>query len=75
MRRISGRLKRLTLQAGLRYERAYSFGPGDGENAVLPNRFNPTGVEFPRSTGVTGQNDISPRFGLRMTSSATARRR
>ena len=57
-------LKRLTLQAGLRYERAYSFGPGDGENAVLPNRFNPTGVEFPRSTGVTGQNDISPRFGL-----------
>jgi hypothetical protein len=55
--------KRLTLQGGLRYERAFSFGPGDGENAVIPNRFLPAGLEFPRTTGVQGLNDISPRFG------------
>jgi hypothetical protein len=57
-------IKRLTVQAGLRYERAFSFGPGNGENAVLPNRFNLAGVSFPRTVGVKGQNDISPRFGL-----------
>ena len=54
---------RLTLQGGLRYEHAFSFGPGDGENAVLPNRFLPGGLEFPRTDGVLGLNDISPRFG------------
>jgi len=56
--------KRLTLQGGLRYEHAFSFGPGDGENAVLPNRFLPAGFSFPRTDGVTGLNDISPRFGV-----------
>jgi hypothetical protein len=56
-------VKRLTLQGGLRYERASSFGPGDGENAILPNRFLPTGLDFPRTTGVKGLHDISPRFG------------
>jgi hypothetical protein len=54
---------RLTLQGGLRFERAFSFAPGGGENAVLPNRFLPQGLVFPRTDGVTGQNDISPRFG------------
>src|SRR5688572_12323181 len=57
-------INRLTVQAGLRYEHAFSFGPGDDENAVLPNRFLPAGLSFPRSDGVTGLNDISPRFGL-----------
>ena len=57
-------VKRMTIQGGLRYERAFSFGPGDGENAVLPNRFLPAGLVFPRSVGVKGLNDLSPRFGL-----------
>src|SRR5829696_6272238 len=69
-------VKRLTVQAGLRYEHAFSFGPGGGENAVLPNRFNPTGVEFPRSEGITGSNDgiytsSNPAFSYQYTTTRT----
>jgi len=56
-------VNRLTLQGGLRYERAYSFGPGGGENRIDQNRWLPGGLEFPRTTGVKGFNDLSPRFG------------
>lgn len=54
---------RFTLQAGLRYERAWSWHP-EGENGVLEvSRFNPARIVFPRTESVRGYNDFSPRIG------------
>jgi len=56
---------RVTLQGGLRYEHAWSWFPGDGENGVFaPSRFQPTPFQFPEKKGVTGFNDITPRMGV-----------
>jgi hypothetical protein len=52
-------LKRLTLQGALRYDRPWSWFPATTEPA---SRFFP-GVSFPRTDGVTGYNDITPRVG------------
>jgi hypothetical protein len=52
-------LKRLTLQGALRYDRPWSWFPAQTEPA---NRFFP-GVSFPKTDGVTGYNDITPRMG------------
>ena len=53
---------RLTLQGGLRYEHVASYFPG-GENGVTEaHRFGPA-FTFPRTDGVTGYNDITPRMG------------
>jgi hypothetical protein len=52
---------RITLQGALRYDRAWSFYP---EVTVGPVRFFPTPVTYPKTEGVTGYNDISPRGGL-----------
>ena len=55
---------RLTLQGGLRYERAWSWYP-EGENGVLASsQFMPVPFTFPRTDGVTGYNDIALRGGL-----------
>ena len=56
-------INRLTLQGGLRYEHAWSWYP-EGENGALaPSRFLPQAVIFPRTDGVTGYHDITPRMG------------
>jgi hypothetical protein len=53
---------RLTLQGGLRYEHVYSFFPA-GENGVVEaHRFGPA-FTFPKTDGVRGYNDITPRMG------------
>jgi hypothetical protein len=52
---------RLTLQGGLRYEHVRSFFP-EGENGYEEHRFGP-GFQFPRTDGVRGFNDITPRMG------------
>jgi carboxypeptidase family protein/TonB-dependent receptor-like protein len=53
---------RLTLQGGLRYEYATSWSPA-GENGVLEaNRFSGA-FTFPRTEGVRGYHDITPRMG------------
>jgi hypothetical protein len=53
---------RLTLQGGLRYEHVRSYFP-EGENGVVEaNRFSPA-FTFPRTEGVRGLNDITPRMG------------
>jgi len=53
---------RLTLQGGLRYEKASSWAPA-GENGVLePHQFGGAFL-FPRTQGVEGYNDITPRMG------------
>ena len=53
---------RLTVQGGLRYEHVTSFFP-EGENGVLEaTAFGPA-FTFPRTEGVRGFNDITPRMG------------
>lgn len=52
---------RLTLQGGLRYEHVRSFFP-EGENGYDAHRFGPA-FQFPRTEGVRGLNDITPRMG------------
>jgi hypothetical protein len=52
---------RLTLQGGLRYEHVRSFFP-EGQGIIEAHRFGPA-FTFPRSEGVRGLNDITPRMG------------
>jgi hypothetical protein len=53
---------RLTVQGGLRYEHAWSWFPA-GENGIIEdNRFSKA-FTFPRTDGVTGYHDITPRLG------------
>jgi hypothetical protein len=52
---------RLTLQGGLRYEHVFSFFP-EGENGYDAHRFGP-GFMFPRTEGVQGFHDLTPRMG------------
>src|SRR5687767_9297208 len=54
--------ERLTVQGGLRYEHVRSFFP-EGENGVVEaHRFGPA-FTFPRTEGVRGYHDITPRMG------------
>jgi hypothetical protein len=48
-------LQRLTLQGGLRYERAWSWSP---EQRVGPDLFVPSQIVLPRTSGVDAWNDI-----------------
>ncbi len=52
-------MKRLTLQGALRWDHPWSWFPAQTEPA---NQFFP-GANFPRTNGVTGYNDITPRIG------------
>lgn len=52
---------RATLQGALRYDHAWSYFP---EQTVGPVTFFPTTVTYPRTTGVTGYNDLWPRGGV-----------
>ena len=52
---------RFTLQGALRYDRAWSYFP---EQVVGPVRFFPQEVVYPRTTGVEGYNDLTPRAGV-----------
>ena len=51
---------RLTLQAALRFDHAWSYFPAQ---EIGPDRFIPTAITFERTPGVLGYNDISPRVG------------
>jgi hypothetical protein len=54
---------RLTLQGALRYETVSSWAPA-GENGILEDReFGGGSVLLPRTDGVRGYHDISPRMG------------
>jgi hypothetical protein len=52
---------RVTLQGGLRFDRAWSYMP---EQQIGPQRFIPDPFIFPEQDGVTGFNDLSPRGGI-----------
>jgi len=51
---------RVTLQAAVRYDRAWSYFP---EVTVGPSRFLPTPITFARTDGVNSYNDVTPRAG------------
>src|SRR5688572_17817595 len=57
-------LGKLTLQGGVRYDRAWSWAPADGNGTTETSRFNPQPISFDRTVSVRGYNDITPRFGL-----------
>jgi hypothetical protein len=52
-------VNRLTLQGALRWDRPWSWFP---EQVIPQSRFFP-GATFPKTDGVTGYNDITPRMG------------
>jgi hypothetical protein len=54
---------RLTLQGGLRFDRAWSFAPAEGNGTTLTSRFNAQPISFPETVSVKGYNDITPRMG------------
>jgi hypothetical protein len=56
--------KRLTVQAAVRYDRAWSFSPAEGNGTDVVSRFNAAPITFPRTNGVNAFNDITPRFGV-----------
>jgi hypothetical protein len=55
---------RLTLQGGLRYDRAWSWAPAEGNGTTATSRFNPQPISFDKTVSVRGYNDITPRFGV-----------
>jgi len=55
---------RLTLQGGIRYDRAWSWAPAEGNGTTQTSRFNPTPISFDKTVSVRGYNDITPRFGV-----------
>jgi hypothetical protein len=55
-------INRLTVNAALRYEWAKSWAP-EGKNGVIANRWTPALLD-PRTEGVTGYHDLSPRVGF-----------
>ena len=60
MRRIAGRVGRLSLQGGLRFEHLERLLPGAADGAEL---FLPDAVVFPAQDGPLHQKDLLPRFG------------
>ncbi|HET9270957.1 MAG TPA: TonB-dependent receptor, partial [Vicinamibacterales bacterium] len=55
---------RLTLQGGVRYDRAWSWAPAEGNGTTQTSKFNPNPISFERTVSVRGYNDITPRFGV-----------
>jgi hypothetical protein len=51
---------RLTAQAAVRFDRAWSWFPAQQEG---PSRFLPVAIVIPETPGVVGYTDISPRIG------------
>jgi len=56
--------RRLTAQAALRYDRAWSFTPAEMNGTELTSPFNAAPISFPRTPGVDSFNDLTPRFGV-----------
>jgi len=52
--------RRLTLQAAVRFDRAWSWFP---VQQLGPSRFLPTPIVVPETRGVNSYKDITPRFG------------
>jgi hypothetical protein len=55
---------RMTFQGAIRYDRASSWAPAEGNGTTATSRFNPQAITFPMTPEVTGYNDITPRLGF-----------
>ncbi len=55
---------RLTLQGGVRYDRAWSWAPAEHNGTTDTSPFNPKPISFPETVSVKGYNDITPRVGV-----------
>jgi hypothetical protein len=55
---------RLTLQGALRYDRAWSWSPAEGNGTSEVSRINVAPITFERTASVDAYNDITPRFGV-----------
>ncbi len=55
---------RMTLQGGVRYDRAWSWAPAEGNGTTGTSKFNPRPISFDRTVSVRGYNDITPRVGM-----------
>src|SRR4029078_8777286 len=54
-------IRRLTLQGALRYDRASSFAPVEGNGTTLTSFVNPSPITIARTPGVDAYHDITPR--------------
>jgi hypothetical protein len=52
---------RTTVQAALRFDHAWSYFPAQ---SIGPSNYLPFSTAFPRTDGITGYKDITPRAGL-----------
>ncbi len=55
---------RMTVQGGVRFDRAWSWAPAEGNGTTLTSKFNPQPITFDRTVSVRGYNDITPRVGF-----------
>lgn len=55
---------RLTVQGALRYDRAASFAPSEGNGTTITNFLAPNPITIEKTAGVDAYNDISPRVGV-----------
>jgi|RhiMethySRZTD1v2_1073278.scaffolds.fasta_scaffold01816_2 carboxypeptidase family protein len=54
---------RFTLQGAVRYDRASSWAPAEGNGTTEVSKFNPAPIVFPRTVSVAGYNDLTTRWG------------
>lgn len=54
---------RLTLQGALRYDRAWSWSPAEGNGTAGTSVTNLAPITFARTVSVSGFNDLTPRMG------------
>jgi hypothetical protein len=57
-------LGRLSLQGALRYDRAWSWAPSEGNGTTETGPFNAAPISFEQTPSVDAFNDISPRGGV-----------
>jgi hypothetical protein len=55
---------RMTLSGALRWDRASSYAPVEGNGVSMTSRFNAQPISIERTPGVDAFNDITPRVGV-----------
>ena len=55
---------RLTLQGALRFDRAWSWSPEEGNGTTATSPVNLAAITFPRTPSVDAFNDLTPRMGV-----------
>jgi hypothetical protein len=55
---------RLTVAGAIRYDRAWSYSPADGNGTTKTSVFNSAAITYPQTPGVSAYNDITPRIGI-----------